>query len=155
LYSRTQHVFSAGYITSAALQELCRSEAYIHKDAQERLTTALPTWLSHMDSGVLRDMVPMLQKLGWQDEVDRVLQIFQHSPPYDSNDRFLSLGRSLLILEKDPPPSCQVLLPRWRQWRHQILKQRVSLPFIQREVMIADFIRMPHFDVGERLQAIP
>jgi hypothetical protein len=58
-----------------------------------------------MDSGVLRDMIPILKELGWEDEVDRVSQILHRFPPYDSNNKFLSLCKSLLVVEKDPPPS--------------------------------------------------
>jgi hypothetical protein len=37
-----------------------------------------------MDSGVLRDTIPMLQELGWEDEVDRVSEILHRFPPYNS-----------------------------------------------------------------------
>lgn len=70
-----------GYTTSTALQKLYRSDAYKHKGAQERLTTALREWISCMDTGVLRDMIPMLRELGWEDEVDRVSRILQQFPP--------------------------------------------------------------------------
>lgn len=98
-----------GYVTSAALQKLYRSDAYKRKGAQEKLATALRAWISYMDSGVLHDMIPMLRELGWEDEVDRVSRVLSHFPAYDSDNRFLSLCKSLLALNKDlledPPPS--------------------------------------------------
>jgi hypothetical protein len=94
-----------GYTTSTALQRLYRSDAYKRRSAQEKLATALHAWVSFMDSGVLRDMIPMLRELGWEDEVGRVSQVLSDFPPHDSNDKFLSSCKSLLILKKDPPPS--------------------------------------------------
>jgi hypothetical protein len=58
-----------------------------------------------MDSGVLRDMIPMLRELGWMDEVDRVSQVLERLPAYDSNDRFLSLCKSVVVLDKGSPPT--------------------------------------------------
>ena len=69
-----------GFVTSAALQNLYRSDAYKRKGAQERLATALRAWMSYMDSGVLHDMIPMLRELGWEDEVDRVSRVLQPVP---------------------------------------------------------------------------
>jgi hypothetical protein len=94
-----------GYTTSAALQRLYRSDAYKCRNAQEKLATALHAWVSFMDSGVLRDMIPMLRELGWEDDIGRVSQLLRDFPPHDSNNKFLSLCKSLLVLEKDPPPS--------------------------------------------------
>jgi hypothetical protein len=94
-----------GFTTSAALQKLYRSDAYKRKSRQEQLATALRAWVSFMDSGVLRDIIPMLKELGWKDEVDRVSQGLHDFSPYDSNDRFLNVCKSLLVLEGDQPPS--------------------------------------------------
>lgn len=93
------------FATSTALQKLYRSDAYKVKPAEERLTTALHAWIASMDSGVLRDMIPMLKELGWEDEVDQVSQILDYFPAYESNDQFLRLCKSLLVVDKAPPPS--------------------------------------------------
>jgi hypothetical protein len=94
-----------GFIISTGLQNLYRSDAYKIKGAQEKLATALRSWMSYMDSSVLDDMIPMLRELGWEDEVDRVSQVLHRFPSYDSNNRFLGLCKSLTVLEKDPPPT--------------------------------------------------
>ncbi len=44
-----------------------------------------------MDSQVSRDMIPMLRELCWDDEVDRVFQVLNHFPPYNSDNKFLTL----------------------------------------------------------------
>ena len=93
-----------GYTTSTALRKLYKSDGYRGKSAQERLATALRAWISHMDSGVLSDMIPILTELGWQDEVYRVSQVLRRFPPYESDTGFLALCKSLLVIEKDPPP---------------------------------------------------
>lgn len=94
-----------GYTTSTALQKLYRSGEQRGKRPQERLATALRAWISHMDSGVLSDMIPILTELGWQDEVYRVSQVLRRFPPHESDKGFLALCKSLLVIENDPPPN--------------------------------------------------
>ena len=93
-----------GFVISAALQNLYRSDAYKNKGAQQRLATASRAWMAYMNSSVLHDMIPMLAELGWVDEVREVSQVLSRFPPFDSNEKFLSLCKSFIVLEKDPPP---------------------------------------------------